>query len=258
MDFGVFQRRFQEYVRTFSEPDGSCPFPVRMKIGHTDDVCRITRELIAADGSFTAREREVFLLAALFHDISRFEQYRRFGTFRDDLSFDHGDRSAEILGSGGFLGGIAPEDARTVTDAVRYHNKLRLPPEHATPAAKMIRDADKLAILELLIGFFNGPAEIRDSEAAKLGLPDSPGFSSAVLRSVLDGEPVRHRELTCVNDFKLVLFGWANDINFPVSAAYALKKEYYPAIRKLLPEGAEIDELLKRTLVLLAAKGKVS
>ena len=228
MDFGVFQRRFQEYVRTFSEPDGSCPFPVRMKIGHTDDVCRITRDLIAADGSFTAREQEIFLLAALFHDISRFEQYRRFGTFRDDLSFDHGDRSAEIIGSAGFLDGIAPEDAQTVTDAVRHHNKLRLPPEHATAAAKMIRDADKLAILELLIGFFNGPEQIREAETAKLGLPDSPGFSDGVLRTVLAGKGVPHRELTCVNDFKILLFAWANDINFPVSAAYALEKKYIP------------------------------
>ena len=46
---------------------------------------------------FDARGRYLARLAALFHDVSRFKQYREFQTFRDADSFDHGEMSAEIF-----------------------------------------------------------------------------------------------------------------------------------------------------------------
>lgn len=187
--------------------------------------------------------------------MSRFEQYARFQTFRDDKSFDHGTRSAEIIGEQDLLEGIPAEDAAVITEAIRLHNKFALP-EPSSDAAKMIRDADKLAILELLIGFFNGPEDVRKQEIAKLDLPDSDDWTPYVLTEVLAGRSVRHTDLRCVNDFKLLLFAWVYDLNFPQSARYALDKELYPAIRKLLPDDPEIDRLLKQTMDFLSRKGQ--
>ena len=107
-DFAVFERRFRDYADTFRNADGSLDFPIRCKIDHTFDVCRTTEDVCRREG-MTDAETHVFLLCALFHDLSRFEQFRKFRTFRDADSFDHGDRSEELMLSGGFLQDVPPD-----------------------------------------------------------------------------------------------------------------------------------------------------
>lgn len=61
MDFEVFRKRFNACSETFRQADGSFPFAIRIKIGHTFDVCRITKGLSAG---FPEHEQEIFLLTA--------------------------------------------------------------------------------------------------------------------------------------------------------------------------------------------------
>ena len=42
-------------------------------------------------GTFSAKEIELAGLIGLLHDIARFEQFTKYQTFNDRLSFDHGD-----------------------------------------------------------------------------------------------------------------------------------------------------------------------
>lgn len=251
MNSAVLSQRFSEYAARFQQPDGSFAFGIRTKIDHTKDVCRITDTLVAGERTFSPHEAELFAAAALFHDVSRFEQYQNFHTFRDDKSFDHGEKSAKLIQTENFLSGFYHADIAIVTDAVRVHNRLTIPatlPAASLPAAKMVRDADKLAILELLIAFFNGPEEIRSQEINKLDMPDTPGWSDDVLADAAAGRPVRHAAMRNVNDFKLILFSWAHDLNYRSAAIYALDHALYPAVRRLLPASDALDALLAQTL----------
>ena len=82
-------------------------------------------------------------ISALFHDLGRFPQFSEYHTFLDQKSFDHGDKSYEILKS------INYKD-ETVLNAVKYHNKYEVP-QHLSEEDKLVcnivRDADKLDIL---------------------------------------------------------------------------------------------------------------
>ena len=56
-----------------------------------------------------------------------------------------------------------------------------------------------------------------------------------------------------VNDFKLGLFAWSCDLNYPASAALALNEDLFGKIRTLLPESGEIDALLQSARTRLTA-----
>ena len=238
-DFTVFERRFRDYAETFRNADGSLDFPIRCKIEHTFDVCRTTEEICRRENR-TEAETHIFLLCALFHDLSRFEQFRKFRTFRDAESFDHGDRSEELMLSGDFLKDVPPDVKAAVACAVRLHNKPSIPPDtlpEYLPAVRMIRDADKLDILHLVYEFFTNPE--KSDPTLRLELPVTQDCSEPILRAVLDGKPVLYSDLRSINDFILALFSWASQLNYPGSAELALERKLYVNLYSLLtlPDG---------------------
>ncbi|MBR3687453.1 MAG: hypothetical protein IKL85_00085 [Lentisphaeria bacterium] len=139
---------------------------------------------------------------------------------------------------------LPAEDRACVIDAVRVHNKFAIPadfPSARLAAAKMVRDADKLAILRLIIRFFNGDYS---DPTIRLDLPDTPGWTPAILETALSGKCVVYTEMKSINDFKLGLFAWSCDLNYPASAALALDEDLFGRVRALLPESDKIDALL--------------
>lgn len=251
--FTQAREAFDRHVAKFRGEGGVLPFALEAKFNHTGEVCEITEKIVAGEARFSPRETLVFRLCALFHDISRFEQYDKFKTFLDRHSFDHGDRSAALIDELGLVPELPAEDRACVVDAVRVHNKFAIPadfpPAHLA-AAKMVRDADKLAILRLIIRFFNGDYS---DPAIRLDLPDTPGWTPSILETALSGKCVVYTDMKCINDFKIGLFAWSCDINYPASAALALDEDLFGRIRALLPESDRIDALLQSARTRLAA-----
>ena len=244
--FEQARQGFDRYVAGFHEPDGSVPFAIDAKFKHTGEVCELTDRILAGERGFSRHDALVFRLCALFHDLSRFEQYARFKTFLDRISFDHGDRSAALIDELGFIPDLPAEDRACVIDAVRVHNKFAIPeafPAAHLAAAKMVRDADKLAILRLIIRFFSGDFS---DPTIRLDLPDAPGWSPVILETALRGQCVHYTDMKSINDFKIALFAWSADLNYPASAAIALDEDLFGRLRALLPADDGIDALLRR------------
>ena len=250
--FSQARAAFDRHVAKFRGAGGALPFALEAKFYHTGEVCEITERIVAGEDRFSPHEKLVFRLCALFHDISRFEQYDKFRTFLDRISFDHGDRSAALIDELGLVPELPDEDRACVIGAVRVHNKFAIPadfpPAHLA-AAKMVRDADKLAILRLIIRFFNGD---HSDPAIRLDLPDSPGWSPAILETAMSGKCVVYTDMKCINDFKLGLFAWSCDLNYPSSAALALDEDLFGSLRALLPASDDIDRLLNSARARLA------
>ena len=244
---------FDRHVAGFHDDAGALPFALEAKFNHTGEVCEITEKIVAGEARFFPHDTLIFRLCALFHDISRFEQYDKFKTFLDRHSFDHGDRSAALIDELGLVPELPPEDRACIIDAVRVHNKFAIPvdfpPAHLA-AAKMVRDADKLAILRLIIRFFNGDYS---DPTIRLDLPDAPGWTPSILETAMNGKCVVYTDMKCINDFKLGLFAWSCDLNYPASAALALDEDLFGRIRALLPGSDKIDVLLESSRTRLAS-----
>ena len=66
-------------------------------------------------------------MAALLHDIGRFEQYRRYRTFADSRSENHASLGVKIIKQENLLQGCTAVAADTIIRTVGCHNRLDIP-----------------------------------------------------------------------------------------------------------------------------------
>ena len=90
------------------------------------------------------------------HDIGRFEQLKRYGTFIDAQSIDHAAFGADILFQEGKIRAYVEDDSEDelIEKAVRCHSAYRVPSDYTQREKKfadLLRDADKIDILKVNI-----------------------------------------------------------------------------------------------------------
>lgn len=147
---------FESYVERFDPQDPK----IALKVDHTWRVADLA-EKIARSLPEGASPQYVDLawLLGLLHDVGRFEQVRRYGTFNDAASTSHAALGARVLFDG--LDGAAPtirdyvdapdEDA-PIRTAVALHSSWRLPQDldaRTRRLCELLRDADKVDILKV-------------------------------------------------------------------------------------------------------------
>ncbi len=138
----------KEFIRYTNEYDSTNPNIAR-KIGHSFRVMEISTN-IAKGLNLEEEQIDLATLIGLLHDIARFEQMKKYNTFNDQNSIDHGDYGVEILNKD-IRKYIATDKYDTIIKkAVKNHNKFEIE-ENLTDEeslfSKMIRDADKIDIL---------------------------------------------------------------------------------------------------------------
>ena len=127
------------------------------KIEHTFRVAALCERFAKALG-LCDKDCAFAWFLGLLHDIGRFEQVRRFGTFVDSQSMDHAELSGDILFRDGLLASFPeeglPEDWKEIAEvSIRQHNKLRLPDgldAETRRFAELLRDADKTDIFRVI------------------------------------------------------------------------------------------------------------
>ena len=127
------------------------------KIKHTLRVADLSARYAEAIG-LPAEDAACAWFYGLLHDIGRFEQARRYGTFVDSQSVDHAELGADLLFGDGLIGQFSAEDLPAdclamAEPVIRLHNKLSLPEtldERTRRFAEILRDADKTDIFRVV------------------------------------------------------------------------------------------------------------
>ena len=96
---------FQDYTGHYNPDDPM----IRHKIVHTLSVAGLS-EKIAESLGLDAEDVDFAWFLGLLHDIGRFEQVRRYGTFVDSQSVDHADFGADLLFRDGLFRSFPTED----------------------------------------------------------------------------------------------------------------------------------------------------
>lgn len=138
---------------------------IKLKYDHTFRVADLC-DKIAIDLDLSSFQRDIAWTAGMLHDIGRFEQVRRYGTFEDAKSIDHAQFGADLL----FLEGLFADYIKLpVTDdskdmqlyqmvrryieiAIRNHNKFLVDDgltDEEQVFCDILRDADKIDILKV-------------------------------------------------------------------------------------------------------------
>ena len=165
---------FAEYVRNYDPSDEK----IKLKIDHTYRVAGLCQRIAESLG-LSEPDVDIAWLLGMLHDIGRFEQIRRFGTFNDAQSVDHAEFGADLLFKEGLIRKFAEgyyeecelarsgneeaeqiiknnehhnKDTGLLEMAIRQHNKYRVK-EDITERQRMfcdiLRDADKVDIFKV-------------------------------------------------------------------------------------------------------------
>lgn len=165
---------FAEYVRNYDPSDEK----IKLKIDHTYRVAGLCQRIAESLG-LSEPDVDIAWLLGMLHDIGRFEQIRRFGTFNDAQSVDHAEFGADLLFKECLIRKFAEgyyeecelarsgneeaeqiiknnehhnKDTGLLEMAIRQHNKYRVK-EGLTERQRMfcdiLRDADKVDIFKV-------------------------------------------------------------------------------------------------------------
>jgi hypothetical protein len=238
---------FAGYCASFSLPTEVDQRNIDIKRKHTHEVC-LNALRIAGDLGLDGQETRLSEAIALVHDVGRFPQYQQYQTFDDSISINHAILGAKVLLENNVLGDLPKNDQDVIVRSVTLHNVFSLPEgldETSLLFARLIRDADKLDILRVVIEYFE-QNEGERAQAVALGLPDMPErYSPEVLACLVRGEMARKESLTTLNDFKLLQLAWLYDLNFTCTLRMVRERDYIRKIAEMLPRNEEIRRAIE-------------
>lgn len=141
---------FAEYTSKYNASDPK----IKLKIDHTYRVA-VLAERIAKTVTGVSIDIDLAWTMGMLHDIGRFEQVKRYGTFVDSESVDHATLGISILFEEGLLdslGDFSEKERELIRISIANHNKFRIPEgmdDLTTAYCNILRDADKIDILRV-------------------------------------------------------------------------------------------------------------
>jgi len=228
---------FDQFVATFAAPSPDAQRNYDLKIEHTSRV-RAIIEHLAASLNLSADERSLASIIAICHDVGRFPQYRKYGTFNDAASANHAALAVKTLKDEGILDTFGAETRNIIMQTVALHNVFILPDDldpYVCRFAMLIRDADKLDIWRVLIEYCSTAPSERAS-AVVWELPDTGFCSDSAINEVIAGRMINRSLLATADDFKLLQLSWAYDLNFDESFRLLSERGYIEILAALIPD----------------------
>lgn len=270
MDIYTARSIFLDYVARFQTHEASkgaeVAFreftPVDLKREHTLQVLENAR-LLLENMDVDEELARLGQLCALFHDVGRFEQYRRHQTFHDPSSLNHGLLGARILAPAplgeGLLDSLPFAERSLVRASVAMHNRRELP-AGLSPLLRfvtnLVRDADKLDIMRVMIAHFSSDSQ---DPVITLNVTFHPeNYTSSVYENVCKGGQGDYRKLRWSNDFKMMLLGWGHNLNFTASRRLLVERSLLEQLLALLPDNPAMQHLGERVHELLEEDLKLS
>ena len=250
-DIATHKERFTAYYCTFADrfaPGGEHAEHLHLKWEHSLRVTDNAEAILAAPDlpeNFTPELVRAAQLAALYHDVARFEQYVAYYTFRDAESANHGAWGSKLLKREAFLSGESPRTASLVRAGAAMHNRFAIPagvPQDYRLVTQVVRDADKIDILRVISEYVR-PGGKR-SQVVTWKLVDVPeAWTPSLFDAVLEGRLGISKDMRYLNDFRLLLCSWVYDLNFLASRALVRKQGHMEQILAGLPQGAAMDKV---------------
>jgi len=215
---------------------------LHLKESHTHRVCGETR-LLADALKLNENDTRIAETIALLHDIGRFEQFKKYRTYKDTTSEDHAMMGLRILRQERILDGLDERERLWIERAIEYHNKKSLPEgldERTAMFSRIIRDADKIDVYYLSIESFRRYYQNPCTFQLEIEFPNEPGCSPEILDALEQGRLVGYEALRTMNDVILLQLGWVYDIYFDAALQRIVEQRYLEQLISWLPGTDEV------------------
>lgn len=218
----VAKEIFEQFIRNYDTDNGQ----INLKLIHTYGVIE-SCEYIVKDLGLNEEDAELAKLIALLHDIGRFEQAIKFGSFVDYQTMDHADYGVNILFNNGMIRKFIETDIydQVIMKAIGNHNKYSIEEgltEKELLHAKIIRDADKtdnfrVKATETLVNI--------DIHLNKENL-QYDYISDKVYNEFMKAKTIISKERTTAMDMWVSYIAFIFDYNFSSGLKYIKEKNY--------------------------------
>ena len=251
IDLELGKKVFAEYVSNYDKSD----LMIIRKVEHT---YRVLEMSIRIAKSLSLSEEDVKLagVIGLLHDIGRFEQYRLAHSYNDSQTgIDHAHLGVQVLFEQGKIKEFLPETREfddIIKNAVEEHNKLAIK-EGLTARellqAKIIRDADKIDILEIFLANEQDTIQI----AKNNGFEITSNVNEELVKALFDNKQVDRSVFKYFLDWYLNMLTFFYDINYPESIKIIKEKDFVnihinQAIN-IVPSQRELLEKIRKHMI---------
>ena len=123
VDVNNAKRVFKEYVSNYNLQDGK----IALKVAHILRVSELSKK-IATSLNLSEEDIKLAELIGLLHDIGRFEQVRKYNTFIDKISINHGEYGVKILFEDNLIEkfNIDEKYYKIIKTAILNHNRSKI------------------------------------------------------------------------------------------------------------------------------------
>lgn len=207
------EQAFKEYVYKYDMNDEN----ISRKYFHSLRVKDFAKE-IAMYEKLPPEEVKLSIIIGILHDYARFEQWKKYKTYNDVNSIDHGDLAITLLFDNKEIYNFYDEEADfyKIKLAIKYHNKIKVPAtvkNDELMLCNIIRDADKLDIFNLKI------------QQKSLFAEDDKEISSNIKEKFFDNNMINYKDLKSKNDKIILTLAMFYDINSDFSYKYIVKNQ---------------------------------
>lgn len=218
-------RIFNEYAKKYDLRNPN----IMMKYHHSFRVMEFSKEIAKSIG-MSEDDIELASIIGLYHDIARFRQWSEYETYKDELSFDHGNVGYDILKSE-LINKITTdkEKQEIIMKAVVNHNKYKIEDglsDKTLLMSKIVRDADKLDIMTEQINIVDKKYDV-DSEVKEI---------------ILNHQMLPNTKVNNRMDSLFRHMAFMFDLNFKYSYQYLLDKKIISNMINVIEIYSETDQ----------------
>lgn len=218
------KRALKEYISNYDSNNDR----IRVKIGHIERVAGMAKE-IAGSLKLSEEETQLAELIGLLHDIGRFEQVKRYNTFNDKDSINHGELGVQILFEEGLIRNFV-EDTQCdelIKKSILNHNRNRENMQTSSARellhSKIIRDADKIDILYMFT-FENKETAWGSSKIEQEKLSDK------IYQEFKEEQSIHYENRKTAVDALVSHFAYIYDFTYKYALQIVKEKEYFKKI----------------------------
>lgn len=212
-----------------------------------DHCYRVVKNALRIGKSLNLNEQDLFLLniIALFHDLGRFPQFKKYHTYDDLKSTNHALLSIRELNNTNILSSFSRKDICLIKNSILYHNVKELP-KHANARELLfftiLRDADKLDMYKNIVDII--PNLPKEEQSIYYHNKAGTIISDNVYNKIMNRELISDNEIQTQLDKQVRSLGFiSSDMFYKESFKIILENNYVDRIYSLLPKTEKITNI---------------
>lgn len=212
------EKEFINYITQFGTDE-----KIKLRRDHTFRVVSLC-EIIAKSLNMSQKEIDLAKLCGLLHDIGRFEQIKKYNSFNDLTTLDHGNAGEIILKKDNLIDMFTHKNQDTILRTVKYHNKYRVPDtlnEKNKLFVNIIRDADKI---DILYSILRGDISLK---------PNNSIVSEKVYNGIFKKKMIKNKDIKTPADELISRLAYIFDINYKESYKIIKRNDYVNKITQI-------------------------